>query len=87
MFNLVQDDKNIPLQFNPRFDAKVLALNSMKAGNWQKEERPSGYMHLPMEQKIMKVRIYDYDTYFEIYINDKFFYKFNYTGLICHAMQ
>ena len=75
-FNLMQDDDNILLHFNPRFDAQRLILNSKRNGKWEEEEMPKGYDFSLGAKTIVKIQAYN--KAFTIYIDGKQFYLFNY---------
>ena len=79
VFNLMKDDNNIPLQFNPRFDTNVLALNTKVNGTWMTpEDRPDGYDFTYGTN--MAVKIQGDPTCFTIYINGQQMHQFNYRG-------
>ena len=79
IFNLSQDSNNIVLHFNPRFDEKVLVLDTKTGGNYGKEEKPDGYDFTHGIR--MRVKIYADTENFKIFINDKFFYQYKYRGM------
>jgi len=72
--NLMTQDGDIALHFNPRFKDKVIVRNSCKGGKWENEER---------EGKLPFVPLIDFDIVFvnepfslQVYINDEKFCTF-----------
>ena len=83
-FDLRQDDDNIPLHFNPRFDENVLVLNTQKNGTWLKPEDRSADGYDFSYGTKMAVKIQGDQTCFTIYINGRQFHQFDYKqGLSC----
>ena len=65
------DDADIAMHFNPRFEEQVVVRNTRVGGDWQEEEREHESEDFPFEKK---------DT-FEISINcrdDKFLVRLNF---------
>ena len=84
-FDLIEDSKNIPLHFNPRFESKTVILNSKEHDKWGNEEKPSGYDFT--NEKNMKVTIYANKESFNILINDLYFYEYKYRKLNANRVK
>jgi len=73
--DLTDASGNIVFHFNPRFEDKVLVLNSQIDGKWGKEERPKGYDFDP--QKSYTVTFLATETCISISLDGKQFYDYN----------
>jgi len=73
---LADANDNLVFHFAPRYETKVLVLNSRKDGKWGTEERPIGYDFTP--EKNTTVELLATETFISIYLDGKHFYNFNY---------
>ena len=78
--NLMDANGNTVLHFNPRFEDKVLVLNSKTDGNWGTAEKPTGYNFDP--QKSYSVEFLATETCISISLDGKHFYDYNHRLLI-----
>ena len=72
--NLMDAGDNVVLHFNPRFDQKVLVLNSKINGSWGPEEKPKGYDFDP--QKSYTVDFLATEAFISISLDGKHFYDY-----------
>jgi len=72
--DLTDTSGNIVFHFNPRFEDKVLVLNSKIDGKWGNEERPTGYNFDP--QKYYTVDFLATEAYITISLDGKPFYDY-----------
>ena len=75
--NLKDDDSgNIALHVNPRWEQKVLVLNTRKQNSWGPEEKPPGFdfsSGVPIT-----VRVEAKSDHFAILVNGQFIYNYKY---------
>ena len=75
--NLVQDDFNYFLHFNPRWgSSKVLILNSKQAGGFEKEVRLHGY-NFALGQRV-RIKFVAESTQLRVFQNDEHLGNFDY---------
>ena len=81
--DLVTDEENIALHFNPRYNLNVLVLNTLLNGTWQDEIRPQGFPFPPNGVSTrFSVRITAQPSSFTISVNGIQFAVYPYRGLL-----
>ncbi|KAM3718717.1 hypothetical protein ACO02O_10672 [Dirofilaria immitis] len=72
--NLLKENGDIILHFNPRFDEKVVVRNALIGGVWGKEEREG---KLPFEKdRMFDLQLHNENNAIQIFVNGEQFTTF-----------
>jgi len=72
--NLFDNQDNIALHFNPRWDERALVLNTRTNGSWGLEERPPGYNFIGKDK--ITVRFLATTAAICIFVDEKMIYEY-----------